>query len=385
MRIDIPTIFFVLALICGLIGIVFLVAWFRRRRGAVALRAGLAGMMASVAIGLILARGHIPDRISIDVANMLLALAFGFIWAAVRALNRVDAPWVYIVAGAAVWLAACTIPPFYAEMGYRIGLISWITAGYSLACAYEFWRTDGGVRLDTQKALAVVCLLHGMAVTYRGIHSAFVSPLTAMFEGDTLQALLMLEPAIALIAITILGIGLVRERAERELKLQAETDGLTGVLNRNAFFAAAERAVRDAERSSRSVALLVFDLDHFKSINDIHGHLVGDRTLQFFTRVIRRAVRENDIVGRIGGEEFAVLLDGVDRAAAEAIAERIRRDVSLENVSKLNGCAAATVSAGVAVAVGGDIRTLFERADKALYDAKRGGRDQVKTAVALAG
>ena len=204
-----------------------------------------------------------------------------------------------------------------------------------------------------------------------------------MFEAGWVQGLLTIEPALALVAAALLGVGLIRERSEHELRRNAETDGLTRVLNRRAFFARAEAIADRARQDMRPLALILFDLDHFKAINDRHGHLAGDALLQAFTRVIGRTVRAGDLVGRVGGEEFAVLLEGVDHDRASYIAERVRIDFASAPILWEGGVVTTTVSAGVAVGRDVPVLTLFARADEALYEAKRSGRDKVRSSLPL--
>ena len=384
MTIDIPTIFVVLAMMCGLVAAVVALGWLKRDPTGRSLRAGIAGFVTSAAIGLILTRGVAPDRVSIYLANALVMLAFGIGWSAARSYAGKTAPWPVVVGGAAIWLAACAVPAVYAVTAYRAMLGSVIIAGYSVACAVEFWRAGPARRLGAQTALSVLLVVHAGFVLFRGVHVAFIAKSASLFAGDWVQGVLMIEPALALVAAALLGVGLIRERAEQELRHSAETDGLTGVLNRRAFFASAEATIARARRGARPVALVLFDLDHFKTINDHHGHLAGDQILQAFTGIITHAIRSSDLVGRIGGEEFAVLLDGVDQDRAAYIAERIRLELATARIAKGGGFVGTTVSAGVAVGTDVDFLTLFARADEALYEAKRSGRDNVRSSLPLA-
>jgi diguanylate cyclase (GGDEF)-like protein len=184
----------------------------------------------------------------------------------------------------------------------------------------------------------------------------------------------------------MLAVALVREEAETHLRRRADTDPLTGVLNRRAFFTLADDAIALARRDGRPIALLLFDLDHFKAINDRYGHLMGDLALTAFTSAVSNVVRATDIIGRIGGEEFAVLVAGAEAATATSIAERIRFDFSRATVSLDGKVLSATVSAGIAVGRGTtiDLKALVTEADRALYGAKHAGRDRVHSALALA-
>jgi diguanylate cyclase (GGDEF)-like protein len=179
----------------------------------------------------------------------------------------------------------------------------------------------------------------------------------------------------------------------RQLEEAASTDGKTGLLNAAAWHAQAERALRRTSRHTGPRAVLVLDLDHFKAVNDTHGHLAGDHVLAAVAGALRAEVREQDLVGRFGGEEFVVLLAGLDGSGPpelEAVAERIRgRVASLRvEIRTPDGpltVAGLSVSVGGAVAPadGGDLRTLLQIADTALYSAKRAGRNKVRLGLAV--
>ena len=384
MKIDIPTILVVLAMTCAVVGSAFLISWIRRDRSGLALRAGIAGLLTAFAICLALTRPVAPGWLSIYVANGLMVLAFGIGWSAVRRYGDRSVPLTVIVAGAAIWFAVAAIPSVYENTSARVMIVTVILAAYSLACGIEFWRDPpAGTRSGTQTMLASLFAIHAGFVLIRGVHFAFIAPEPSLFDAGTVQALLTIEPLLALVAASLLGVGLVRERGERELRHSAETDGLTGILNRRAFFSRAEGLTDGTRNAGRPAALLVFDLDHFKAVNDRFGHLAGDRLLQTFTRVVVRNVRVDDLVGRIGGEEFAVLLLGVSHERASHIAERVRIDFAAEPIVWDGGIVTTTVSAGVAVGADVTVLTLFARADEALYDAKRNGRDRVHSSLPL--
>jgi diguanylate cyclase (GGDEF)-like protein len=385
MKLDTTTILFLLLVIAGVIGVIFLGAWLKQR-SEIYLRAGLTGLLVALGTTLILARGAIPDRLSIDAANALLLIGVGFGWSAIRRFEGQPAPPWLMLAGAVVWLAACAFPAFHASLGQRMALISAIAAAYSFAAAYEFLRGRRDT-LTARRALAVVCVCQGFIAIGRGAYMLVIAPSANPFQAGPIQALLLAEPVVLIVVVAVLGVALVREAAETSLRRSAGTDALTGVLNRGAFFAGAEEMVRIARRDRLAMALLLFDLDHFKTINDRYGHLMGDLALGAFTRAVSNVVRAADLVGRIGGEEFAVLISGVDAATAIAIAERIRFDFSRTSVAHDGKALTATVSAGIAVASGDsvDLQAMVAEADRALYEAKRSGRDRVHSALALAG
>lgn len=199
------------------------------------------------------------------------------------------------------------------------------------------------------------------------------------------------------LVVTVLPPLLVLHRAVlvRQLEEEANTDSKTGLLNARAWQHSAMRELRRAHRADRSAAVLVIDLDHFKTVNDTHGHLVGDQVLAAVASVLSAEVRANDVVGRFGGEEFVVLLagldgDGRDRTELRAIAERIRRRVEGLRLEIPTPDGPLTVS-GLSVSVGcatfpddgSDLQRLLEVADSALYAAKRSGRNAVRMGLHL--
>ena len=172
--------------------------------------------------------------------------------------------------------------------------------------------------------------------------------------------------------------------AERRLDELASYDSLTGLTNRRVAVTRLYEEIHRADRVRMPLGLLMIDLDHFKDVNDTHGHHVGDAVLIAAGYAISSEAREYDIVARMGGEEFLVLLPGTDAVAATAVAERIRRRISETTVLAVPELAAAvTASVGVAVHLPGateDPEEALVRADRALYAAKRRGRDRVMVA-----
>ena len=167
-------------------------------------------------------------------------------------------------------------------------------------------------------------------------------------------------------------------QTEVELNRLAMTDPLTGLANRRAFMGAADREVRRARRFGDVLSSMIVDLDHFKHINDRAGHAAGDQVLHRFAEGMTRTLRSIDIVGRIGGEEFALLLPGTPLAGAMLTADRIRGTARSVVMPHAVGLPALTISVGVAELHPGDASSdaMLGRADAAMYRAKRGGRDR---------
>lgn len=187
------------------------------------------------------------------------------------------------------------------------------------------------------------------------------------------------EPDGAAYCLILRDISDKRDAAERR-RLEAFGDYLTGLANRRAFFEAAQQELARSQAAPRPTALIVIDADHFKAINDRHGHPGGDAVLQHLARILDETFREVDLAARIGGEEFAVLLPSTDLARAAAVAERLRACVAANAVCIEGDWVRYTISAGVAASTDGEggIDLLLKRADQALYAAKRAGRDRVE-------
>jgi diguanylate cyclase (GGDEF)-like protein/PAS domain S-box-containing protein len=172
----------------------------------------------------------------------------------------------------------------------------------------------------------------------------------------------------------------ITERKERERRLAelAATDPLTGLPNRRSFLTCLDAALGEVQRDpTRGCALLMIDIDHFKRVNDTHGHPVGDEVLRHAARLIRGSLRQHDRAGRLGGEEFAVLLDDVDADTALALAERLLRTVAATPATTAAGAVSITISLGLSWVSGGDPARVLGDADEALYRAKRSGRNRV--------
>ena len=173
-----------------------------------------------------------------------------------------------------------------------------------------------------------------------------------------------------------------RERLIAELRTMAETDNLTGALNRRSFFARANQEMLRAKRFGRSLAVIMLDVDHFKRVNDTYGHRVGDEVIRSVVACCRSSIREIDFLGRYGGEEFMILAQEVDDQMALLLAERLRENIENMSITTDKGEISVTVSFGIAVIREEmvDVAALINRADAALYEAKRAGRNRVAVA-----
>lgn len=224
---------------------------------------------------------------------------------------------------------------------------------------------------------AIVCTLSAAALPQL-MAAAGLAPLLPVASYGRL-----IWPATGLIILIQVAIAfhyLQRYELEQRLKLLSDTDELTGVRNRRYFMPLLEREVERAKRFGQDLSLLMLDIDRFKRINDAHGHPTGDLVIRRLADLCRDAVREIDVIARVGGEEFCVLLPGATVAHAVEVAERIRAMVETTDVENPRAVPLGfTVSIGVASLNAGDATgyDLFGRADTALYAAKAAGRNCV--------
>jgi len=283
-------------------------------------------------------------------------------------------------AGAAVWLFACMFADFAQWPAGRIALSSLVVASYTFLTAAEMWR-ERRKTLRRRWPAVLVPMLHGALFL-------FPIPLASLLPGDfgivtvspAWVALFVLETMLYAVGTAFIVLDLAQEQALRFHKDAASTDELTGIFNRRGVLQAAQGLIADQARKGRAVSALIFDLDHFKQINDRFGHAVGDKALQLFAATARASTRASDILGRLGGEEFVAILPGT-LADAKIVAERIRRSFEAAAVQVAGHGLDATVSIGAACGEPGtDIVALLAAADAALYRAKTNGRNRVELA-----
>jgi diguanylate cyclase (GGDEF)-like protein len=176
-----------------------------------------------------------------------------------------------------------------------------------------------------------------------------------------------------------IAVSLSNARMLKRLEDQATTDGLTSLYNKRALTDIARQKLRAAERFKKPVSLLICDIDHFKRVNDTHGHDIGDVVIKGVADILRRTKRDTDAVGRFGGEEFVLICEQTDTHGAKLLAERIRAELENTSFHTPQGVLKVTCSIGVGTfpAVGPDWEAAFKATDEALYASKRGGRNRV--------
>lgn len=203
----------------------------------------------------------------------------------------------------------------------------------------------------------------------------------AVFISRTPSAFAEQELRSAGILVNQIGAAMQNARLYDQMQRQATTDGLTGLANHRAFQSRLDESIAHSKRTGQPLSLILTDIDHFKKVNDTHGHLAGDALLRQLASLVRGRIRREDLFARVGGEEFAVLLRNPGDGVAAEVGERVRLAVGGLDL-RGHGVDRISVSVGVAVAQGADepIGQIVDRADRALYRAKRTGRDRVVSA-----
>ena len=330
---------------------------------------------------LIAARGGIPDVFSIIVANGLKATSHALILAAIYEFQQRRAPhWQYYLAPIALALMMAAI--LVDDIGGRFiwgGLIfgfQMVLIGHALLSDQET-RAGRAWRLLFGGVSMIVLVLGLRAIAALSGHGEFAQPQ----NSSTLHPVQIIS-FIAVMATALLGsIGfvlMIKERTDREIMHMAMTDMLTQVPNRRALMAYAEHAM--ARRNGSPVTLLMIDVDNFKSINDTHGHPVGDEVLRKVATRLARRLRGQDLLGRYGGEEFCVIAPDTDTKGGLVLAESLRETIASIPFATEKGGLSITISIGISHCPFNVIRDLMEvlaEADSALYTAKQTGRNKV--------
>ena len=326
-------------------------------------------------IGLLLTslRGQIPAFISIELANTAALAAIGCLVAGMQQFDgkRVES---YVAVPALMWIGGMLLPFVREDFASRVVLYH-VCACIGFAVLTGLLLRHGGRSVWPRRILAGILGIHIVA-------SLLTAALTALsaatsFANVPSPALLLLPGAFCFLALVLIGAQMLADRSEQKLKNLALTDPLTGVLNRRGLMGDFERLRREARPDKPLIALLQFDLDNFKQINDSRGHQAGDDVLVAFCRLAAISFNGRGSFGRMGGEEFASILPVSDLVEAASIAEGLRTTLALQTITTGGHRLNVTVSAGVALqpAATADLDHLLNGADRALYAAKSAGRN----------
>lgn len=346
----------------------------------------VACLVQTVGWTLLAARGYVADPVSILGGNVAIAFSLSFHYRAIKSIRGenwrlTETYWPVAVIAVTFFVFTLVTPNFW----LRVLVISAVGAVYLSICAYLLFgissdRTVSSFRLTGAGFGLLAVTLGARAVT------AFMNSLApstqSLLVADHLQQLFFLLIFLAVYLVSFAFVLMTAEALTWDLARLATLDPLTEIFNRRTLEDLGAREAARSRRDRSPLSVLMFDIDHFKSVNDAYGHPVGDAAIKHIVEVVREATRDEDVLARYGGEEFIVLMPATDVHAANHAAERVREKVATSPLSSGNGKVSLSVSVGVATAAGAatSFKALVEASDEALYAAKRAGRNCVVVA-----
>lgn len=348
------------------------------------------GFFSGYLLGLLLLT--IPERIpvwfSATLANTLIGAGHGLLLLGVQ--RYLDLPrwkWTIAVLVAAMFLVMFFVPELRTSLRTRIITISGAYVVLDVVAGFLLWRHRHPGLTAFRRSIAMVLFLFAGFLTVR-LGYALISPaLTTSFVQDPFQMAAFLINTMFCFVITVTLALLMFRGKELEVRRMARHDALTGLYNRYTLGEFAHLEAARCERYRSPMSVVMFDIDHFKRINDQYGHGVGDAVLETIGDIVRSCLRDGDTAFRIGGEEFLVLLPSTPAGEARHVAERLRRVIADSFTNAAPEPLAVTASFGVAQLRAGleDWEETMRRADDALYEAKRRGRNCVTVREPLTG
>ncbi|CAN5327717.1 GGDEF domain-containing protein [soil metagenome] len=378
LSLDISTLYLAATLAAALLGAMLLFFWRQEKIAALGWW-GAAYILGAASVALWTVGGpELGWELSIAL-NAVGFIACGLVWDAARVFHGRPANWIGVIAGPVAWIAAVVwLDPIDPELRMLLG--GGIVAFYAGLTAGELWRERRKSLRARWPAIAVP-VMHGAVLMLPIILGDMFRSGDAPSMGPVWIAIFAAELVLYAVGTVFIIVMLVSERTVSAHKTAASVDPLTGLLNRRGFSEATSRMIERESKAGRPVTVMIFDIDHFKSVNDRFGHAAGDDVLKVFSDIVVANLRITDLVGRVGGEEFAALLPcNVEEAVLAA--ERVREGFEASGVAVDDAPLATTVSIGIA---GGpaetELEVLMASADTALYQAKRGGRNRVEVAV----
>ncbi len=382
MLLDTTTMRVALAVVDVTLLLLFYFITYRRTRSAYSLWWSSALLLFFIGNAAYLLDGTVHQAWANPLGNVTLVGGAASVWAGARSL-RADVPKAWQMAAGPAITAIFSFADNPATNIWAGGPVYLFFMGalIGLGCR-ELLILDR----DYSRVHRVLALAAGtLAVFYLGRVIAFLAdgPDGAVFLTFFGSVPMTILSIVMLVMASFAMTELSHQQSTQDLRARATFDGLTGLLNRTAFADLAEEELRRLKRTQTSSAIILADLDHFKSINDEYGHSAGDAALQAFAAVCSSVVRTTDLVGRYGGEEFIILLPGVTPERASGIAADISRRLTMKKTAVIPRL--PTVSYGIAAVPPGhiDLDVLVSAADEALYRAKALGRNRSVLATAL--
>ncbi|MBU1353932.1 MAG: GGDEF domain-containing protein [Gammaproteobacteria bacterium] len=377
-----PTLLTLAAILTALITSVLYAVWFFNKTIPGLRLWMLSFLFGSVFSVSLLVRDWVPEVFAVMISQAAISIAAYFCLLASRNyMGRQPVSHVYGVVGIGVLIS---LSVYFTVVQPHLGM-RFLLAGLGSGICFlltAFTLAKGELRrVPARYLLAMVAGLHGTFLLLRPVFFKLALPANASGQMDVnlVSQFVVLE---AILAVVLLGFGaliLTNEFITSELRHLAEVDPLTNVFNRRAFLTLLDKAISSAERTQTAVPVLVMDLDHFKKVNDTWGHRAGDDVLRHFVVLANRCLRNEDVLGRLGGEEFAIFLPNAGGGGAIAVAERLRALIEAHPLVTDQRPIHLTVSVGVTLCAHGDTAdAALQRADEAMYLAKERGRNRVE-------
>jgi diguanylate cyclase (GGDEF)-like protein len=310
-----------------------------------------------------------PLRGALSFAALLIGIVI--FWGAAHQFSTGVVPLQKMCLIAVAAIALTSAPMLQGYDGICYVVFNLIVATLLFMTAWEFGRSraEASLLIFTISGLYVITGLSFLLCAIPLLSDQNWSPQHA--PTNWAENINLVVSLTAIGGIGAISLGLNQVRIARRHERDAETDPLTGLFNRRAL------ASRSVDLHS-SISVIIFDIDHFKKVNDVYGHQAGDAVLQAFSRILLDAIREEDLAARLGGEEFAILLSDASQKTAVIVAERVRKRFAARRFKSGTSYFASSVSAGISrVGDSAQLDTLMVQADSALYTAKRSGRDRV--------
>lgn len=324
-------------------------------------------------------RGVASDWLTVWLANVLLAASFALMLEGLHQFQQVAVRrllvWASVLAAALFFALFLDDPPLRLLLGSTLSCLQLLQLNRQLGARWQ--QTAGRGKYFVQIAFVLVALM--LALRAAAVLVG-VTQFTSVKDSNLIQAATFLMATVAMMLANLGMVVMTKERADECNRTLALVDALTGLYNRRHIQQSLTQQIARARRQHLPLSLLMLDIDHFKHVNDSHGHQSGDKVLRDLATCIKERVRTQDTVGRWGGEEFIVLLPDTDAAGAEALAEQLRQAVERWRFVSLQAQPIPlTISIGVhALAEGEGSDELVGVADRALYLAKQHGRNRVE-------
>lgn len=336
---------------------------------------GSGSLLTAIAWSLLGLRGMIPDLVSIVFANYLATVAIGEYHQAFRIFDR-EKPlrWPYQVVGLLVAANHTIFGIFSDNMLERSIVSSVVTTGALFCIGLRLVRNCETKQTALRRAIGIGYFFLAFAFVFRAVMLIGRGQTDfSLFENEFVTVFTFAIASVGMVLVALTFLLMCGQRKSEELEVLAVTDSLTGLMNRRAFEQAADREISRSIRHKQSLAYMMVDVKDFKNVNDTYGHKAGDVALQRIATTLKSNLRDHDLLGRLGGDEFGVMLPNTSEEAAYRLMERLKKIVGDETIECYGKSFSVELDIGVSVLATdqSSLEYLSHQADMALYEAKR--------------